>query len=803
MRPARPRRSYPYVLPFGTAAAQELGATGGKGASLARLTQALGPRGIAVPTGFCLSSSAYWKFVSENKLEGVISREIKAYRTGGTPLAQAGRNIRRAFLKAKVPEEVFLPLEAAYFSLCNALGQTNLAVAVRSSATAEDLPHASFAGQHDSFLHVVGARNVAQAVRACFASAFNDRAIAYRAENKIDHLNLALCVCVQQMVRADRGAAGVIFTTDTESGFPGLIRIEGVWGLGDGIVQGRITPDSFAIFKPLVGRKGVVPIIGRQRGEKAMRIVYRRDGGVKDSPVPAAMRRRFVLSDKELLQLARWAVEIEKLYGVPMDIEWAKDGPKGGLYIVQARPETVHSRERDTALTTYRVIRKGRRLLTGTAVGDGAASGRVHHVTSPVDAKGFPDGGILVARETDPDWVPIMRRAAAVVTERGGRTSHAAIVSREFGIPAVIGAPKATKILRQGQPATVSCCEGSIGYVYSGLARIQTDQVDLSKVRKTRTEVMLNVANPSAALRWWKLPSDGVGLARMEFIIAEQIKVHPLALTRYRSLPASLKRAVDLVTAGAKDKSEYFVDRLSQGIAQIAAPHYPKPVIVRFSDFKTNEYAKLIGGGPFEPAEENPMLGWRGASRYYSPDYRDGFALECRAIARVREQMGLDNVIVMIPFCRTTTEADRVLAEMARNGLRRGKHGLRVYVMCEIPSNVILADEFAKRFDGFSIGSNDLTQLTLGVDRDSHRLADLFTERDPAVMRLIQDVIKTARKKKRKIGLCGQAPSDHPAYAQFLVKAGINSISVTPDSFVKVKAAVAAAERPRKRRIVT
>jgi pyruvate,water dikinase len=784
------------LVDLSAAQARDVAVTGGKGASLARMIQTLGADGVRVPPGFCLTAAAYWQFVEANGLRAVIAREIAAYHGGRKTLERCGAAIRRAFLRAHIPADTAAAIGRSYRRLRQ--GGRGTAVAVRSSATAEDLPEASFAGQHDSFLHIVGVDDVIAASRRCFASLFNDRAIAYREQNRIDHLRVALCVCIQRMIRSDTAAAGVMFTTDTETGFPGIVRIEGAWGLGEGVVQGSVNPDSFAVFKPLLDRRGVVPIVERQRGAKATRVVYRGTSGVRRATVPRTLRERYALSDAELLRLARWATTIESRFGCPMDIEWAKDGPKGALYIVQARPETVNVRRGAGTLTTFRLAAKGPLLVEGTAVGEGVAVGPVRHLLHPGDAAAFPKGGILVATETDPDWVPVMRRAAAIVTERGGRTSHAAIVSREFGIPAVIGAAHATRRLRDRAPVTVSCAEGETGRVYAGAARVVSETVDVTRLPPTRTAVMLNMANPSAALRWWRLPAAGVGLARMEFIVAEQIRVHPMALVHYRRLPAAAKRRIDAATAGYRDKSEYFIERLALGIAQIAAPHHPNPVIVRFSDFKTNEYRKLIGGEQFEPREENPMIGWRGASRYYSPDYRDGFALECRAIQRVREIIGLDNVVVMIPFCRTPEEADRVLAEMARHGLKRGRNGLQVYVMCEIPSNVVLADAFADRFDGFSIGSNDLTQLTLGVDRDSERLAALFSERDAAVKTLIRQVIATARRRKRKIGLCGQAPSDHPEYARFLVEAGIDSISVTPDSFVRVKTAVARAEARRR-----
>ncbi|HZD26466.1 MAG TPA: phosphoenolpyruvate synthase, partial [Alphaproteobacteria bacterium] len=553
----------------------------------------------------------------------------------------------------------------------------------------------------------------------------------------------------------------------------------------------------------LIDEPGLVPIIEKTRGEKARKMIYAGDGAARTRNVPTsrAEREAFVLDDGEILRLARWACAIERHYGQPMDMEWAKDGLTGELFIVQARPETVQSRREASAFRSYRITDKGRRLVSGLAVGDAVVAGRVCLIDSPREIDRFVDGAVLVTRTTDPDWVPIMKRAAAIVTDHGGRTSHAAIVSRELGLPAIVGTGDATRLLHDEQEITVSCAEGDEGFVYEGTARFEVSELALADISATRTRVMLNLANPAAALRWWRLPADGVGLARMEFVVNNHIKIHPMALVHYDTLAdGDARAAIDVLTRGYDDKTEYFVDRLARGLARIAAAHYPNPVIVRMSDFKTNEYANLIGGAAFEPREENPMLGFRGASRYYSPRYRAGFALECRAIRRLRQEMGLRNVIVMIPFCRSVAEADRVLAVMAENGLKRGQDGLEVYVMCEIPSNVILAKAFAERFDGFSIGSNDLTQLTLGVDRDSAELAELFDEQDEAVKWMIASVIAEAHGSSAKVGLCGQAPSDHPEFAEFLVDCGIDSISVSPDSFLAVKRHVAVAEQRRQER---
>jgi pyruvate,water dikinase len=633
------------------------------------------------------------------------------------------------------------------------------------------------------------------ACRRCFASAFTDRAIAYREAMKFDHAKIALSVGVQRMVRADEGGAGVLFSLDTETGFPQVALINAAWGLGESIVQGAVDPDEYQAFKPLLENVGCAPIVEKRLGGKQSKLVFGAGGQtIKSVTTSAEERARWVLSDAEILLLGRWAVAIERHYGRPMDIEWAKDGIDGQLYVLQARPETVQSRAASACIKTYTIKKMGARLTTGLAIGAGAASGAACLIKTPEEIGRFVDGGVLVTQTTDPDWVPIMKRAAAIVTDRGGRTSHAAIVARELGVPAVVGAGDATEILHDGQDVTVSCAEGEQGFVYEGRADIVVENADLSAVPVTRTRIMLNLADPGAAFRWWRLPADGVGLARMEFVISHLVKAHPMALIQGDRLDAEEQTRIDALTSGYSDRTEYFIDKLARGLSRIAAVFHPRPVIVRMSDFKTNEYARLLGGGAFEPREENPMIGLRGASRYYSPRYREGFALECRAIRRLRKEMGFVNVIVMIPFCRSLAEADRVLEVMAENGLQRGKDGLEVYVMCEIPSNVVLARQFAERFDGFSIGSNDLTQLTLGVDRDCEELASLFDEQDEAVRWMIERLITDARAVGAHAGLCGQAPSDHPEFAAFLVECGIDSISVTPDSFLAVKRAVAAAE---------
>ncbi|MGE4063240.1 MAG: phosphoenolpyruvate synthase [Rhodospirillaceae bacterium] len=781
-----------YVRVFADVRMADIGEVGGKNASLGELAQAFPRDRVPVPDGFALTATAYWAFLDANNLRLPIATLMRRYHRREIGLLSAGQRARALIMKAAFPEGMRKEILDAYATLTRRTGTRS--VAVRSSATAEDLPHASFAGQHESYLNIRGRAQLLAACRRCIASLFNDRAIAYRERNKFADMKVALSVGVQAMVRSDKGGAGVMFTLDPESGFPKVVRIEGAWGLGEMVVKGTITPDSYMVFKPLLNDLKARPIVEASLGGARQKMTYGRGRtATRIVPTTARERRRPVLNDDDVLTLARWGVEIEKHYRQPMDIEWAKDGRTGRLFIIQARPETVQSHA-DHSQDTYRIVSAGKLRASGLAIGNAVAVGPVFRVKSPHDAAKFPKGAILVARHTDPDWVPLMRRARAIITEQGGRTSHAAIVSREFGLPAVIGAAGA-KTLKTGETVTVSTCEGDEGKVYAGTARYTLRKHNPARTGSTRTEIMVNLANPAAAMRWWRMPMAGIGLARMEFIIANHIKIHPLALARFGTLKdRNARRLIAQLTAG-EGKEEYFIDRLARGIARLAALCHPHPIIVRTSDFKTNEYAALVGGRQFEPKEENPMIGWRGASRYYSPDYADGFALECAAIARARDKLGFKNIIVMIPFCRTPEEADKVLKEMKANGLTRGRGGLQVFVMCEIPSNVILAEEFAKRFDGFSIGSNDLTQLTLGCDRDSRTLAPLFREDNPAVQWSIRHVIAAAHAAGRKVGFCGQAPSDDPRYASFLVAAGIDSISVTPDSFAAVKASVAAAEK--------
>ncbi|KFH40499.1 Phosphoenolpyruvate synthase-like protein [Hapsidospora chrysogenum ATCC 11550] len=769
---------------------------GGKNSSLGEMISTLASQGIAVPPGFATTSHAYWRYVDSNGIREKVASLIGEWESGKLTLPETGHALRALFIHGTWPEDVSQAIKTAYRQLSSKAQVDNLAVAVRSSATAEDLPDASFAGQQESYLNIFGEVALLTACQRCFASLFTDRAISYRRAKGFGQTSIALSIGVQQMVRSDTSGSGVMFSIDTESGFDKIVLINAAWGLGENVVRGMVDPDEYQVFKPLLDDPNLVPILEKKRGNKAIKMVY---GDVlrptRNVPTSKAEQAALVLSDEDILKLARWACKIEKHYRCPMDMEWAKDGVTDELFIVQARPETVHSRRGAADFKTYKVDKKGRILTTGLSVGDAAVSGTLCLVENAKNMDKFIDGSILVTAATDPDWVPVMKRAAAIVTDHGGRTSHAAIVSRELGLPAIVGTGNATLVLHTGQEVTVSCAEGDEGFVYEGVSEITSQTIDLSRLPETRTKVMLNLANPAAAFRWWRLPADGIGLARMEFVVTNAIQVHPMALIHFDKLKdEGAKTDISRLTAGYKHKPDYFVDKLSRGFASLCAAVYPRPAIIRMSDFKTNEYAGLIGGREFEPEEENPMIGFRGASRYYSSLYKEGFALECRAIKRLRDEMGFTNAIVMIPFCRTIQEATKVLDVMAENGLRRGERGLQVYVMCEIPSNVILAAKFAEQFDGFSIGSNDLTQLTLGVDRDSGILAGLFNEQDEAVKWMIAQVIRVCRERGCKVGICGQAPSDHPAIADFLVDAGINSISVSPDSFAAVKRHVVSRE---------
>ncbi len=774
---------------FEDMSSEDVAIVGGKNASLGDMIAALKKEGIRVPDGFATTAQAYRQFLRENALEQQIKDLLKELTDGNKSLEKVGKSIRRLFYKAEFPEDFAQSIHDNYEMLCGKYNTDEVDVAVRSSATAEDLPEASFAGQQETYLNIAGHDDVLDACRKCFASLFTDRAITYRNENDFDHLKVALSVGVQKMVRSDRAGSGVMFSIDTETGFPDAVVINAAWGLGENVVQGTINPDEYVVFKPLLGQGDYRPIIDKTMGDKAKKMVYAKGGSqtTRNTDTSNEERNSFVLTDDEILTLGNWAAVIERHYDKPMDMEWAKDGQTDELFIVQARPETVQSQKQSSTLQTYSLKEKGRKITEGLAIGQAIAAGKVQNIKSVEQIDRFEDDSILVTGMTDPDWVPIMNRAAAIVTDHGGRTSHAAIVSRELGIPAIVGTGDATEVLKDGQEITISCAEGNEGYVYGGILDFEQSDINLEEVPEIETQIMINLASPAAAFRWWRLPCRGIGLARMEFIINNIIKVHPLALVRFDDLEdADAKKQIQKLTKGYENKEQYFIDHLARGISKIAASQHPHDVIVRLSDFKTNEYANLIGGAEFEPEEDNPMLGFRGASRYYSEQYREGFSLECRAVKAARDEIGLKNILVMVPFCRTIEEADHVLEVMAQNGLDRGKDGLRIYVMAEIPSNVAQADDFAERFDGFSIGSNDLTQLVLGVDRDSEQLQHLFDARNESVKRMVAQLIRTAHDCDRKVGICGQAPSDHPDFAEFLVKCGIDSISLNPDSVVKV-----------------
>lgn len=782
-----------YILWFSELRISDVPLVGGKNASLGEMYQKLRPMGVMVPNGFAVTARAYRDLLKESSLDAMLTAELAGLDTASVENLKAkGAEIRKRIREAPLPVRLVKEITEAYNRLCTEGGQD---VAVRSSATAEDLPNASFAGQQESYLNIRGVEALLTACRNCFASLFTDRAISYRVDQGFDHFSVALSIGVQRMVRSDLACSGVMFSIDTESGFRDAVLITGAYGLGETVVQGTVNPDEFYVFKPTL-RDSFRPIISKMLGSKKIRLIYDESGKnpTVQVRVPRHEREHYVISEDEILKLAQWAVIIEEHYSkeakrfVPMDIEWAKDGITNELFIVQARPETVVS-NRDTQKVVQHILEEtGQVLIRGRAVGQLIGSGRAHVIASARDISNFKPGEVLVTETTDPDWEPIMKFAAAIVTEKGGRTSHAAIVSRELGIPCVVGATGAIDALGGEQEITVSCSEGDEGRIYRGKLKFSERRFDLSEFGKAPCKVMLNVGDPENAFGLSFLPNDGVGLARLEFIISSFIRIHPLALIHpEKVVDPGIKREIHRLTGAYEDTSRYFVDRLAEGIGRIGAAFYPKQVIVRMSDFKSNEYANLLGGKYFEPQEENPMIGWRGASRYYDPGYREGFALECEAIRKVRNEFGLTNIVVMIPFCRTPKEAELVIQEMKKNKLERGENGLVVYGMCEIPSNVLLAEEFLEIFDGFSIGSNDLTQLTLGLDRDSSLVAGIFDERSPAVKKLISQVIRVAREKGKYIGICGDAPSTYPDFASFLVKEGIESLSLSPDALLSTR----------------
>lgn len=799
-----------YTLPLNKVGINDIGLVGGKNASLGEMLQHLTALGVSIPNGFVVTVASYRAFIDHNNLDEKINTVVANIDYDSIEsLRRGGQQIRQAFLNGRFPEEMTERILSDYEKLSAEYGQDMTDVAVRSSATAEDLPDASFAGQQETFLNVRGGQMLLDSIRKCFASLFTDRAISYRQSFGYDHLELGLSVCVQKMVRSDLGTSGVAFSIDTESGFKDAVVINATYGLGEMLVQGAVSPDEYIVFKPLL-KEGYKPIIEKKLGHKDKMMIYG-DGGdqrVRIIPCEDKFMKRFCLNDENILKLAKWVMIIEDYYTTlrnkwtPMDVEWAIDGLTKEMYIVQARPETIHSQKQHNTVVEYHIEDESRHekvLCSGIAVGDRIGSGAADIIYSldkrVSEGHEFVPGSVLVTDMTDPDWEPIMKKASAIITNKGGRTCHAAIIAREMGIPAIVGCGNATELIKQGMVLTASCAEGDKGFIYKGEVAYSKSEHDLSLLPEVKTDIMLNVASPSMAFQFSHLPNKGVGLAREEFIINNYIEVHPLALLNHRTIgDAALTKAIEKKITGYPDEETFFIDKLADGIAKIAASFYPHKTIVRFSDFKTNEYYNLLGGKYYEPSEENPMIGWRGASRYYSEAYKDAFGLECKAIRKVREEMGLTNVTVMVPFCRTVEELVKVKEVMKENGIERGKNGLELFLMAEIPSNILMAAEFAAHIDGFSIGSNDLTQLTLGLDRDSALVAHLYDERNPAVKRMLAMLIKTAKQAGVKVGICGQGPSDFPDFAQFLVSLGIDSISVTPDSVIKTVNAIAQAE---------
>ncbi len=783
-----------YIRPFNTLCNDDVPLVGGKNASLGEMYRSLTEKGVKVPNGFATTAEAYRDYIKHNDLEGRIRLLLDELDTNDTQaLAVTGARIRSWINHGELPAELARQIDTAYQALEDEYGE-HTDVAVRSSATAEDLPNASFAGQQETYLNIRGSHNLLATCKQVFASLYTDRAISYRVHQGFDHMAIALSIGVQKMVRSDLATSGVMFSIDTETGFRDVVFITAAYGLGENVVQGTVNPDEFYVYKPKLA-EGKGPILKRQLGEKAIKMIYSGDPMVglstRNVRVKQEDRNRFALSDDEVLELARQAVTIEQHYSAkagqlrPMDIEWAKDGQSGELFIVQARPETVQANLDSSYSQTFRLLTRSTVLARGKSVGQKIAAGNTRVIMEAADMHSLIPGEVLVTDITDPDWEPVMKTAAAIVTNRGGRTCHAAIVARELGIPAVVGCGDATKVISSGQPVTVCCAEGDEGLIYEGIQQFNSQHIDLKSLARPKTKVMLNLANPSQAFEASRLPNDGVGLARLEFIINNSIRIHPRALLEYKKMDQATRNRIQAIIAGYADPKTFYIQRLAEGVGTIAAAFYPKPVIVRMSDFKSNEYASLIGGENFEPQEENPMIGFRGASRYPAKEFADCFAMECAAMKYAREAMGLDNIALMIPFVRSADEADAVLNLMDKQGLTRGENNLKIYMMCEIPANALLADDFLKRFDGFSIGSNDLTQLTLGVDRDSGIVSG-FDERNPAVLQLMQLAIEACKRQGKYIGICGQAPSDYPEITQWLVQQGIESISLNPDSVIKM-----------------
>jgi pyruvate,water dikinase len=781
------------VIWFDELQLKDIPEVGGKNASLGEMRQNLQKKGVNIPDGYAITAAAYRHLIESSGIWDSLKEILKDLDTHDMDnLSTRGKKVRDLIYNAPVPKDLRDEIVKAYKRLCDEYGP-NTDVAVRSSATAEDLPDASFAGQQETFLNIRGEEALIEACKRCFASLFTDRAISYRFDKGFNYETVFLSIGVQKMVRSDIGASGVIFSIDTESGFKDVVLITSSYGLGETVVQGTVNPDEFYVFKPTL-KTGFKPIVQKKLGTKEIKMIYSKKGidPTEIKPVPKAQREAFSITDDETITLAKWACIIEDHYSAeagyfkPMDIEWGRDGKTGELFILQARPETVQSQKDANVLESYVLLEQKKPLVTGTAVGSKIGAGPVNVIASVSDIKNFKKGEVLVTNMTDPDWEPIMKIAAAIVTNKGGRTCHAAIVSRELGVPCIVGTGKGTEALRKSKEATVSCAEGEIGNVYDGVLKYEVQRVNLQNLQRPKTKIMMNVGNPDNAFDVANIPNDGVGLARLEFIINQYVRIHPMALVQFEKVTdKKVRKEIEAITKGYENRTDFFVDKLAQGIAKIGAAFYPNEVITRMSDFKSNEYANLIGGKYFEPVEENPMIGWRGASRYYDDKYRDGFALECKAMKKVRNEMGLTNVKPMVPFCRTVEEGKRVIEVMRDNGIIQGENGLEIYMMVEIPSNVILIEEFGKIFDGFSIGSNDLTQLTLGLDRDSAQVAHIFDERNEAVQTLVRDVITKARKMGKKIGICGQAPSDYPEFARFIVECGIDSMSLNADTVIK------------------
>ena len=784
------------ILWFDEITINDVAKVGGKNASLGEMTKALVQQGVNVPFGFATTAEAYSNFLAVTGLDKKIEETLRDLNVQDlNQLAQRARVVRELIFNSKLPDDLEKDIILAYKKLSEKYSVEATDVAVRSSATAEDLPGASFAGQQETYLNIVGDQNVLMAVKKCFASLFTNRAIVYRQQMGFSHTKVGLSAGVQKMVRSDLGSSGVMFSCDTESGFGDVVLINASYGLGENVVQGAVEPDQYYVFETTL-KRGFKPIIEKRIGGKLIKMIYG-SGKVftKNINTTKKERENFVLSNEEILNLAKWSVMVENHYQKSMDMEWAKDGRDGKLYIVQARPETVQSRKNLKVLEDYVLKTKpGKVLVNGMSVGSKIGAGKANKILSAKDIGKFKKGEVLVTTATDPDWVPAMKLASAIVTDSGGRTCHAAIVGRELGVPVIVGSGKGTKVIKTGQEVTIDCSQGEEGKVYEGIIPFEIKKTDISNIAKTRTKILMNVGEPSNAFNLSFIPNDGVGLAREEFIIINNIKVHPNALINYKNLKPALKKKIDALTLGYENKTQFYIDKLAEGIGIIGAAFYPKPVIVRFSDFKTNEYRSLVGGELYEPEEENPMIGFRGASRYYDPKFKDAFVLECKAMKKVREEFGLDNVIPMVPFCRTLDEGRKVVKILANAGLSQ-KDGLKIYVMCEVPSNVILAEKFLEIFDGFSIGSNDLTQLALGLDRDNSQLSAIGNEKNDAVKELIEEAIKVCQNNNKYIGICGQGPSDFPDFAQFLVERGIESISLNPDSVLKTKIAIVETEK--------